>query len=412
MKADPPMDSDRTALQRRTGVATELRRRLIRHLEAGGSTDLADAPLAYDASVYTDPLRHAAERRELFGREPLVAGLSGDLPEPGSVLLFDLAGPPILITRDRDRRVHAFLNVCPHRGARLVSACEPQRRLVCPFHAWTFDLDGRLLAVPGAQGFPGIDPASHGGLRRVPVAERHGLIFVQAFESDAEIDLDSFLGRFAPELEQLELGTGQPVKAGLLEARTNWKYALDTYGESYHFARLHTQTIAPYYLSNIAAYERYERHHRIAFPDVGLRALAGKPEAEWPPTEFAAVHYLFPNTILFIGSVVPGKWYIQVFRLFPGDGVGSVRTHFAVYAPRDAADDAYRAEVAQAFDATAHVVTTEDYRVAAEAWDALARSPSSRVVLGRNEIALHGVQRAIADAIGMPLPTTDITETR
>lgn len=394
-----------SALQRRTRIAADLRRRLVTHLAAGGGTDLAEAPLEYDGSVYTDPARFAAEQREVFGKLPLVAGLSGDLPDPGDVILFDLAGPPILITRDHDRRVHAFLNVCPHRGARLVRECERQRRLVCPFHAWTFDLDGSLMAVPGREGFEGIDLACR-GLTRLPVAEWNGLIFVQATPGEGgntEIDVEGFLGSFAPELAQLELGCGQPVKAGLLEAKANWKYVLDTYGESYHFARLHTRTIAPFYLSNVMAFDRFDRSYRIVFPDVGMRALVGKAESEWPPVEFGAVHYLFPNTVFFIGSVVPGKWYIQVFRIFPGEAVGTTRTHFAVYAPRDAADDAYRAEVAQAWDATAHVVLTEDYRVAAEAWDALSRCPGAGIVLGRNELALHGVQRSIADAIGMPL---------
>jgi phenylpropionate dioxygenase-like ring-hydroxylating dioxygenase large terminal subunit len=394
-----------TALARRTRIAADLRRRMVAHLAADGTTDLAPEPLELDAAVYSDPARLAAEKREIFCRLPLVAGLSGDIPNPGDVILFDLAGPPILITRGQDRRVHAFLNVCPHRGARVVTECAPQRRLVCPFHAWTFDLDGRVLAIPGEAGFRGCEAATR-GLTRLPVAEWNGLIFVQGTPNEngnTEIDVEAFLGSFAPELAQLELGCGQPVKAGLLEVKANWKYVLDTYGESYHFARLHTKTIAPYYLSNIAAFDRFERSYRINFPDVGMRALVSKPEAEWPPIEFGAVHYLFPNTVFFIGAVVPGKWYIQVFRIFPGDTVGSTRTHFAVYAPRDLADETYRAEVAQAWDATAHVVMTEDYRVAAEAWDALARSPGRRVVLGRNEIALQGVQRGIAEAIGMPI---------
>lgn len=404
---DAVMDADAgpascSAQQRRTQIGADMRRRLVAHLAAGGTTDMAASTLAFDGSVYTDPARFAAEKRELFGRTPLVAGLSGDLPNPGDVILFDLAGPPILITRDKDRRVHAFLNVCTHRGARLVTECTPQRRIVCPFHAWTFDLDGSLMAIPGREGFDGLDLRTH-GLTRVPVTEWNGIIFVQATPGETHIDIEGFLGNFAPELAQLELGVGQPVKSGVLEARANWKYVLDTYGESYHFARLHNHTLAPYFVSNVAAFDRFERGYRTAFPDVGARALVGKPEAEWPPAEFAAVHFLFPNTIFFIGSVVPGKWYIQVFRLFPGDTVGTTRTHFAVYAPRDGVDDAYRAEVAQAYDATAHVVMTEDYRVAAEAWDALSRSPGARVVFGRNEIALHGVQQSIAEAIDMPL---------
>lgn len=388
-------------LERRTRVIDDLRRRSVAHLAAGGTTDMAPTALKLSNTLYTDPQRLAAEKREIFGKLPLVACLSGDIPNAGDVITFDLAGPPIVVTRGKDGQVHAFLNTCTHRGARLVRECGNRARLTCPFHGWTFDITGKLLGIPGKEGFPGME---HRDLQRVPVAEWNGLVFVQATPGDGRIDIEKYLGDFAPELAQLELANGTPVKSGILELKSNWKFALDTYGESYHFAKLHTTTIAPHFVSNVAAVDAFERGYRIYFPDVGKRELVGKPESAWPAHEFSSVHYLFPNTIVFVGSLVPGKWFYQIFRHFPGATPGEMRTHFTIYAPKNGADDAYRAEVAAAWDATAHVVQTEDYLIAAEGWDNLSRSPGATVVMGRNEPAVQHAQRLIAAAAGVPLP--------
>ena len=109
--------------------------------------------------------------------------------------------------------------------------------------------------------------------------------------------------------------------------------------------------------------------------------------------------------MFFIGSVSGGKSYTQVFRLFPGAGVGQTRVHFAVYAQRDHDSPEHRQELEQAYDATAHVVLTEDYTAASRAWANLASAPPAfRVVLGRNEIALQDFQRNVAEVIGLHLP--------
>jgi len=388
---------------RRQALSATLLRRMVAHVAAGGTTDLAPAPLPIDASVYTDPARFAAEKRELFAARPVLACLSGDIPAPGDTRLFEETGTPILIVRAQDGQVHAFLNMCMHRGAKLVSECARKTALTCPFHGWTFSLDGRLKGIPGSEGFAGIDPAQR-GLIRVPAAEWRGLVFIRPSPGTEPLDIAAHLGDFAPELAQLELAGARPVKAGELQAQANWKYVMDTYGESYHFASLHKQTIAPYFTTNIGCYEAFGRNYRLVFPSKEQALLAGKPESEWPQTEYSALHFLFPNTMFFIGSVAGGRSYIQIFRLFPGAEVGEMRCQFAVYAAQGEESESYRAEVAQAYDDTAYVVQNEDYATAARAWANLATAPAGfRVVLGRNEIALQDFQRNVASVIGMPL---------
>jgi phenylpropionate dioxygenase-like ring-hydroxylating dioxygenase large terminal subunit len=394
---------DWAAVRRRN--AREGLRKLV-EIIAENRTDRADAPLPLHKSIYTSPARNAAEVEHVFRDQPIVAGLSGDIPNPGDCLVFDSLGPSILVMRGKDGSARAFLNMCMHRGAKLVEEREPWRgprpRLVCPFHAWTFDAAGALVGQPGKEGFAGCEIGAR-PLVALPCAEHLGLIFVRANPDGEPIDAEAHLGSFGPVLAQLELGRAEPVKKGILTADSNWKFALDTYGEGYHFKMLHATTIGQTHYSDRNVYEPMGRHHRVNFPDLSVGELVGKDEGEWPETEYGGVHYLFPNTVIFFGAVTPGVYFTQVFRLFP-DGPGKMTCQFAVYAPFGIENDEHRAACEAAYDATATVVQTEDYRVASNGYANLETAPADfHVVLGANEPALHGVHRAIAATCGLPL---------
>lgn len=388
----------------RAYAASQLQRRAAQ-LVRDRTTDLAPAPMPLPKGVYTDPARFAAEREHLFVGEPIVAGLTGDLRDPGDVLVFDSAGPSILVMRGRDGVARAFLNMCTHRGAKLIEESEPWRgrapRVTCPFHAWTFDATGRLIGQPSAASFAGCESGAR-NLVELPCAEHLGLIFVRP-GGGAPIDAAAHLGAFADLLAMLELDRAVPIRQGVLHADANWKFALDTYGEGYHFEMLHKTTIGQTHFNDMAYFDAFGRHHRVGFPDKSYSAYAGSPAAEWPEVGYGGVHYLFPNTVIFFGSLTPGVFFTQLFRLFP-DEVGKTRCQFGVYAPFGVLSEDYRAACEGAYDATATVVQTEDYRIAGHAQANLVSAPADfHVVLGRNEIALQAVQRHIAEAIGMPL---------
>lgn len=379
-------------------------RRVVDHIR-NGTSDLADAPLVNSASVYTDPARHAREREVLFKQTPQFVCLSTELAEPGAYRTFDETGVPIVVARQGDGSVRAFLNICLHRGARLVREAEGKaNRFTCWFHGWTFAATGQRIAVPEAERFEGgLDGRDH--LISLPCAERHGMIFVVPTPG-ASLDLDAHLGEFDPVLAALNLEGAERVKSDVLPVASNWKYALDTYGEGYHFAALHKQTLAPYFRNDITIYDRYGRHHRVGFVERSWEQWVDKPEETWGIRgEASGIHYLFPNIILFAGSVSPGKTYLTIFRHYPGEAVGETKTYKTIYALGGVKSEEHRAEVADAFDATAHVVRTEDYVTAAEGWKNLtALPPGATVVYGRQEIALQYQHRAIAEAIGLPLP--------
>ena len=385
-------------------LATRMKqaRRFAEHIR-NSTSDLADAPMINEAAAYTDPKRYAREQEVLFRKTPQLVCLSSDLKAPGAYRTFDETGVPILVTRAKDGGVKAFLNICPHRGARLVrDDAGKANRFSCWFHGWTYANDGKLIAATEADRFcGGLDGRDH--LTALACEERLGMVFVMPTPG-LPLNLDAHLGEFAPVLEGLRLENTEWVKSDILPVAANWKYALDTYGEGYHFAALHKETLAPYFRNDITVYDRFGRHHRVGFAEKGWSELVDKPESEWGiPAAPGGIHFLFPNVVLFVGSVSPGRTYLTVFRHFPG-GVGETRTHKAIYAIGGVKSEAHREEVKAAFDATAHVIMTEDYITAAEGWRNLTFLPEgATVVYGRQEIALQYQHLALAEAIGMPL---------
>lgn len=389
---------------RRRDTALQMRRRLVAHVAAGGTTDTVLGTLENDRSAYTDPRRAEREKQVLFLEHPLLAGLSKDVPESGDCLLFEEVGPSVLIVRDSDGGLRAFLNMCTHRGSKLVRSdergkCRRRQRLTCPFHAWSFGLDGTLSRVPGREGFDGADLSAR-NLVPVAVAEWHGLIFVQA-ASSAPLDVSTHLGAFAPEMAQLELAELEPVRYSRVTAYTDWKLALDTYCEGYHFGTLHQSTIARSHHSNVAVFDDFAPHWRIGFAERALDRLVGKPESDWPEPTYTGIHFLFPNAIVVVGELGGAEMCVRVFRLFPGDSAGTMSCHIAAYASPSVAGDASRAEREFAHDDAESDVTKEDYVVAVEAYQNLQHAPDGfTVIYGRNEPALQAFHRAVAQRIG------------
>lgn len=385
------------------GEIRSMQGRIIAHLAAGSSTDLLPAPVVVPSGYYTDPEQLSREKAEIFAKTPLLAGLSSDIPEPGDVMLFDEAGPAIVVTRDKSGKVHAFLNMCRHRGARVATRCGHAARLVCRFHGWSYGLDGKLAAIPGKEGFEGLD-RSVLDLVRVPVAEWHGMIFVVASPGEQAIDVETHLGSFAPQVAMLRLADARPVTKSRLHTRANWKLMLDTHGEGYHFASLHPQTIAPNVISNVSVYDRYGPHYRVSFAQRSHAELLHRNDPGSDVTNYSCSMLLWPNTILFLstfnlgrepGSIETGEldssaFYYGIYRLFPGATPDDTTTLMASYRPVTPAPQIDPEAWRQTHDIIEKVLIEEDYAMAAEQHANLAAAPDEQpMIYGRNE---QGIQ--------------------
>lgn len=240
---------------------------------------IAESPIAR----YTSPERFAEEMRTVFTREPVAIAHGSELAEPSAFVTTRFRGLPLLITRDNAGTVAAFLNVCRHRGAtleRAVTGCK--QMFTCPYHGWSWRANGDLYVVPHeAQGFPALDHASR-GLRRVPVAEAHGFIWVIADpNSEATLDMAAWLDGLDADFDWLDLRHHRVAVTDTLDVRANWKLLVEGGLEAYHFRVAHKQTIAPYFPDNLSTYTRIGPHIRSVLPRTTLVDLRDTPEADW-----------------------------------------------------------------------------------------------------------------------------------
>ena len=299
-------------------------------LREAGAFHLDDAVTTSPVARYTCPERFSRERQVLFRALPAVVAHRSELAVPDSFLTREFAGLPLLLTRDGTGAVHAFLNVCRHRGTRLVGAASGgRRRFVCPYHAWTWDNRGALLRIPhGDAGFPGIDKGTL-GLKRLGCAEAHGWIWVAA-GTDAVPDIDGFLGGLVADFAWLDAGNLKIVHDEVGERAANWKILVEGGLEAYHFRIAHRDTVGPYFQDNLSTYRVFGRHIRSILPRVRLDAMMERPRESWSlRRETNMVYTIFPSAQLLVQEdhvvwvqcrpLAPDRALVRIATLAPAD---------------------------------------------------------------------------------------------
>jgi phenylpropionate dioxygenase-like ring-hydroxylating dioxygenase large terminal subunit len=392
---EKPVALDPEAAKARTASHNAIRRRTLHRMRTK-TTDLDVAPMRLDPRIYSDVDNFDKERQRIFRETPILAALTMEIPNPGDMLVFDALGPSIVITRDKEGQINAFLNMCSHRGAKLVTECDSRTRMTCRFHGWTYDLQGKLIGLPGKEGFEGIDRETL-SLVRIPVIEWKGLIFVRATPNGEPIDIADHLGPFADELAHLELDKAKPVNMSRLDCGANWKYTLDTYGESYHFATLHTTTIGALAFSNIMVYDNYGPHCRLGYPREEFMAYADRDESEWPETNYGGLYMIFPNVWINVNSMPNGGQFYGISRIFPGKTVDCSFSLLNTYQPAHSVGAADYDDWLKMHDFLEYAISKEDYVVVETGQDNFQYAPPEyRNTLGRNEIALQHYHRYLA----------------
>jgi phenylpropionate dioxygenase-like ring-hydroxylating dioxygenase large terminal subunit len=338
--------------------------------------DIARIP----AHRYTDPEHARREKAAIFGRLPLMLGFSCELAEPGSYKAIDVAGTPVLLTRDRAGVLRSFVNMCSHRGSQIVKeGCGKARRFMCPYHAWTFDEKGALVGILDEKEFGDVDRASH-GLVELPVSERAGLVF-GSVRPDAVVDIDDWLRGYDGLLSLLGLDTCRVVGRNSVPG-PNWKIAYDGYLDLYHLPILHRETFGSE-MPNKAVYDAWGPHQRVSMPMPGMERMLDLPEDQWPIEGLTAgVWTIFPHVS--IASFDAGGKLFLVSQLFPGDDVGRSVTHQSFLTPSEP-DDEQREKIDGMMAFLDRVVRDEDYYTGLRQQRALATGARSHVLFGRNE---------------------------
>ena len=378
--------------------ATQVRltREVLAHLEARTTAQAPDV-MYHATSAYYSPERLQSEKRILFREYPLLMGLSGQLAKPGDFLTDDFSGIPMIVVRDREGTVRAFLNVCKHRGARLVEDCgHAGRAFSCPYHGWSYSLQGELMGIPDSASFEGMDKAGR-GLTELPAVERDGMIWVIPVPGpDTNLDIEAYLGGLAPELANYGLGAYHHHETRVLRRKLNWKIVIDTFLEPYHFGVLHANTVGPIFIPNLCLFEAFGPHLRETLPRRTIEDLRGKPEADWdliPHT--AMVYVLFPNTVL-----VMQIDHVETWRVFPvGDKVDECVMYLDFFVPEPATTESAKRHWDRNMDLTIRTVDKEDFPVGEGIQAGFAAKAQTEMVFGRNEPALAHFERAVDQAV-------------
>ncbi|MEV6105866.1 aromatic ring-hydroxylating dioxygenase subunit alpha [Streptomyces sp. NPDC051940] len=332
------------------------------------STAAANAPLL--PAYYTDTAVLAAEQRRIFARTWQLAGHETDLPGPGSRIVARAGDQEVVVVRDEEGALHAHRNVCRHRGARLVTGPEQHAAIRCPYHGWTYCLDGRLVGAPEGRRFSAPLHLPSLGLLPARVEVWHGLVFVNlhlqaAPLADQLLGLDALIGRYLGELvpvgaARIHHAADSPGRVVATDA--NWKVAVDNYLEGYHVPVAHPGLMRlldyPRYSAEVSpGYAYFEAPLRATRSANRMERLYQRLVSPMPgllPEDRGVWRYVavYPNTMIDLSADCVGAW-----SMIP-DGVDRTLLPGAVYRHPDAG---WRTRLAQAAGRRVNdLVTHED----------------------------------------------------
>ena len=269
-----------------------LAKRIFRHIDEG-TTDLGD-------SVWREPVSHylSLERFEaecaLIRRHPTPFCPSAALPKNGSYLARIAAGNPVVVTRGDDGKVRAFINACRHRGMQVATGSGCANALSCPYHGWTYGLDGALKGIPGQSGFPDLNRAQH-GLKAISATEQGGIVYVQQ-----EGDMDPT--RLTHALDYFSVDQVLFDQQVLTDA-ANWKLLYETLMEGYHIKSLHRESFYPFGFDNLNVVETFGPHSRVVYPFQRIEKIRSTHAEDRKLTGLVtSVYMLFPNASISVLS--------------------------------------------------------------------------------------------------------------
>src|SRR5438132_6685663 len=211
---------------------------------------------------FVSPDIFVKEQAEIFSKEWLLVGHHSQIPDAGDYVVQQVIGESLIVIRGKSGEIRGFYNVCRHRGTRLKEdACGHASTIQCPYHAWTYGLDGRLVGAPHMDEVPGFDKADY-PLHPVNLGLWEGFIFINLNDGETRLrseatarqrsgDFISLERWFAPlngKFSHWNMSILRPAKRIEYDVRANWKLLFENYSECYHCPGVHPMlsTVLPY----------------------------------------------------------------------------------------------------------------------------------------------------------------------
>jgi choline monooxygenase len=290
---------------------------------------------------YTSEKYLIIERERVFQDKWTAIGIGSSVPNPGDALPYNLLGIPLIILRDKERKIRVFHNVCSHRGHKLLDKpCSLKNLLRCPYHSWSYDLEGKLVATPHIGGLNIHESEkfekSKSNLKEVRSKIWMDIIFININNNEIEFDeyirpLEDRWLKFISKDDQNSLIYSRDYGYFNLDVKSNWKFAIENYCESYHLPWIHPELNK---VSNISDHyhiqglpNRYagQGSNKYEQPLKGNKSFANF--SNWPKEFSKNSEYiaLFPNVM--IGLHID---HFYVFWLEP-ISVNETKEHLAMY---------------------------------------------------------------------------------
>jgi phenylpropionate dioxygenase-like ring-hydroxylating dioxygenase large terminal subunit len=337
-----------------------------------------------DVRAYMDPALYAQEQRRIFGQLPIPALASQELPKAGSYQAIELSGRGVILTRTKSGEVKALLNACSHRGARLAvtGECASSSKLTCPYHAWTYALDGRLVGVPREECFSKFEKADY-NLVELPCLEAGGIIWV-SLDQSVTVNEDSVGRELIADFEAMGLGQMRLFRARQFEVPANWKLIEDAFLEGYHVIRLHAKTLARFFVDAPQLVHRLGRHIRQSSGSRrGFSAADVSPE--WDELRKSVVYaYIgFPNLV-----VVTSPAYVSVMIAEP-TAINRTRLRYMMLVDGKGDDPSQEKLYDRSFSLMAEAFGNEDFKAAELSQQGLETGAVKRLTLGSMEVGVR-----------------------
>ena len=383
--------------------------RLRRHLN-DGTMDLSPYSLKVPASHYVSETQNALEVEILFRQRPLLVALTPHIPRQGDYLSHEVIDTSLLLVRDQQDNARAYINACRHRGARLAEGRGHKRSFSCPFHAWNWSLDGKIVARPNShEGFEAVDDC-YDSLIELPCYEIAGLIFVLLEGDDIELKVQDLMGASLPDIENYNIANTSYIDSRTTELNCNYKFFLDGFAETYHIAPLHKETISPFYYSNSTLVDRLGEVVHLVSPRKTIDKEFEKDRAEQGALlPYCTTEYLLAPNVLLTHQVD----HIQFWTVYPVDGANRCRIELNVFWPKPM-DEEDKRKAKLNVDLVWQVTTEEDFPQSVAIHRNLMSGAIPDIVFGQNEPALIYYHQNIAAAIDsdklIPLVTLHDTD--
>lgn len=325
-------------------------------------------------AIFTGRERFELEQAKIFRRFPVPVTVSSLLPDPGSVVAVEAYGMPLLVSRTRDGEIKVFVNACQHKGAKLIEDCavHQQGRMTCPYHAWTYGIDGKLIGVARPEMFSGLDKSQR-SLKQLPARVFGGIVYAQL--DGSEPDFSQLSDQIADDFTALGISEAHVYGRQTFELKANWKVVLEPFLEGYHVQRLHAASIGNLFVDAPNIVDLFGPNIRQVSGRIGYEPAMLDEDTEANVHKLVTHAYTaFPNVV-----IVTSQYYTSVMILMP-KAADHTTVHYFMLTPGPATTPKAEEVFERSYELIISVFGGEDFRAAEISQAGLAAGVPNEVV--------------------------------